>query len=150
MARYRSGEREQFWREVIADQAACGLSIQAFCREREVSQASFFKWRRKLADCELAGDREVSSAAPEAAAEFVEIDLSQAADSAGLAKSSGSPVRSLAAGRSIGAETLVAGPVAAAAGCEIVLPNECRVIVPVLCDVSWLREMLAAVRETSC
>ncbi len=33
--------------------------------------------------------------------------------------------------------------------CEVVLPNGCRVIVPVQCDASWLRELLAAVRDTA-
>lgn len=46
--------REQFWREVIRDQQASGLSISAFCRQRKVSPASFFAWRRKL----TAGDGE--------------------------------------------------------------------------------------------
>lgn len=54
MARYRRGERERVWREVIRDQAASGLSISAFCRDRKLSPASFFKWRRKLAERESA------------------------------------------------------------------------------------------------
>ena len=49
MAGDRSSERARYWREVIRDQAASGLSISAFCRERGVSPASFFDWRRKLA-----------------------------------------------------------------------------------------------------
>lgn len=49
MAGDRRSEREAYWREVIWDQAASGLSISAFCRERGVSPASFFDWRRKLA-----------------------------------------------------------------------------------------------------
>ena len=54
MARYRRGEREQVWREVIRDQAASGLSISAFCRDRKLSPASFFNRRRKLAERESA------------------------------------------------------------------------------------------------
>ena len=56
MAGRRSVDREQYWREVIGDQQASGVSISAFCRERGVSPASFFAWRRKLAarDCEAA------------------------------------------------------------------------------------------------
>jgi hypothetical protein len=34
-------------------------------------------------------------------------------------------------------------------GCEVVLPNGCRVIVPVQCDAEWLRELFAAVRDTT-
>jgi len=48
MTRRRNVEREQHWRGVIQDQQASGLSISAFCREREVSAASFFTWRRRL------------------------------------------------------------------------------------------------------
>jgi len=48
MAGDRSSERARYWGEVIRDQAASGLSISAFCRERGVSPPSFFDWRRKL------------------------------------------------------------------------------------------------------
>jgi hypothetical protein len=54
VARYQRGERERVWREVIRDQAVSGLSISAFCRDRKVSPASFYSWRRKLAGPELA------------------------------------------------------------------------------------------------
>jgi len=65
MAGGRSVERERYWRQVIRDQAASGLSISAFCREQEVSPASFFSWRRKLA----AGGRE------EVSGKFIPIEL---------------------------------------------------------------------------
>jgi len=48
MSGWRGREREQYWRKVIRDQAASGLSIAAFCREHQVPAASFFAWRRKL------------------------------------------------------------------------------------------------------
>jgi transposase-like protein len=66
MAVHRRPEREQYWREVVRDQAASGLSIAAFCRERGVSPASFFDWRRKL----LAGGGEEA-----VAAKFMAIEL---------------------------------------------------------------------------
>lgn len=65
MGRGRRVERERYWRKVIGDQVGSGLSISAFCRERGVSPASFFSWRRKLA----AGGRE------EATGKFVPIEL---------------------------------------------------------------------------
>lgn len=67
MAGRRSVEREGYWREVIQDQKASGLSISSFCREREVSPASFFSWRQKLA---AGGGEEV------AAGKFIAIELS--------------------------------------------------------------------------
>ena len=36
------------WRELVAEQATSGLSIAEFCRRREVAQASFYQWRKKL------------------------------------------------------------------------------------------------------
>ena len=36
------------WREIIAQQQASGLTVAAFCRSAQVSQISFFAWRRKL------------------------------------------------------------------------------------------------------
>ena len=38
------------WRRIISEQPASGTSIAAFCRQRRISEASFFAWRRKLRD----------------------------------------------------------------------------------------------------
>ena len=43
-------ERAGFWRELIEAQAASGLSIDAYCRRRGVSTASFYAWRRRLVE----------------------------------------------------------------------------------------------------
>jgi transposase-like protein len=43
-----SGEREQFWRDLIGRQPASGLSITRFCKEAGVSANSFFGWKRRL------------------------------------------------------------------------------------------------------
>ena len=45
----RSVEREQFWRRVLQEQPSSGLTIQAFCEQEGVSDASFYAWRRRLA-----------------------------------------------------------------------------------------------------
>jgi transposase-like protein len=42
--------RTGFWRELFEAQAASGLSIDAYCRRRGVSTASFYAWRRRLAE----------------------------------------------------------------------------------------------------
>jgi hypothetical protein len=126
MAGWQGRDREQYWRKVIRDQSASGLSIAAFCREQDVPAASFFAWRRKLnGRAEVAGPRaakELASAkelVEKPAAQFVSFELP-------------SPPR---AGRS---------------GLEIVLPDGCRVLVGEWCDADWLRAVLAAVRERSC
>src|SRR6056297_395677 len=45
----RSVEKEEFWRLVLNEHAASGLSIKAFCKREAVSEASFYFWRRELA-----------------------------------------------------------------------------------------------------
>ena len=50
MSRRGSGQRESYWRKVIAQQRASGQSIAAFCRERDISPPSFYGWRRRLAN----------------------------------------------------------------------------------------------------
>ncbi len=107
MTRRRNVERDQHWRGVIRDQEASGLSISAFCREREVSAASFFSWRRRLTQ----RDRK------DAADKFVPLELH-------------------------------APPAAPRASCEVVLPDGCRIIVPIECDANWLRGILEAVQGT--
>lgn len=109
MTRRRNVEREQHWRGVIRDQEASGLSISAFCREHKISAASFFNWRRKIAQRDH-GDT---------AAKFVPLQLH-------------------------------APPTQRSPGCEVVLPDGCRVIVSTGCDANWLREILEALPERPC
>ena len=45
----RRSAREQHWRGIFSDWKASGLSITVFCRARDVSEASFYYWRRELA-----------------------------------------------------------------------------------------------------
>ena len=115
MARRGRLDRERYWRAVIREQRASGLSISAFCRQRELSAGSFFNWRRKLA--ERRRKRTIEPERP--AAKFVPIELS--------------------APRAV-----------RRAGCEVVLPNGCRIVVPAQCDAGWLREIVVVLEERSC
>jgi transposase-like protein len=36
------------WRQIVSAQPGSGLSIAAYCRDRGISQPSFFVWRRRL------------------------------------------------------------------------------------------------------
>ena len=45
----RSVEKEAFWRLVLDEQKASGLSVRAFCRKESVSEPSFYAWRKELA-----------------------------------------------------------------------------------------------------
>jgi hypothetical protein len=51
--------KEQFWRRTIADQAQCGLPVQAYCRRKGLDPRSFRSWRQELdrRDAEVASDR---------------------------------------------------------------------------------------------
>lgn len=48
MARIKSKERQQYWREVMERQQASGQTIAAFCGQEGVSSASFHAWKRRL------------------------------------------------------------------------------------------------------
>ncbi len=57
----RSVEKEEFWRLVLNEHAASGLSIKAFCKRAAVSEASFYFWRRELAIRDEQSDQTPSS-----------------------------------------------------------------------------------------
>ena len=101
MARRYSKEREKYWRGLVRDQKASGLSISAFCRERKVPAASFFNWRRKLVDRDRPG--EAASQDKDAAAKFVSLEL---------------PPSPPAATRT-GCEVVLPS------GCRIIVPTQC-------------------------
>lgn len=42
--------RRLYWRELMAEAAASGLSQRAFCRERGIAEPLFYHWRRVLAE----------------------------------------------------------------------------------------------------
>ncbi len=44
----RQTERREQWRQMIAEQEKSGQTVRAFCREREVSEYSFYTWRQRL------------------------------------------------------------------------------------------------------
>lgn len=44
----KQAERQELWRERIAQQAQSGRSIRAFCKENELAEHAFYFWRLKL------------------------------------------------------------------------------------------------------
>ena len=44
----RDPAKEQYWRELVAAWRASGLSAREFCSLRQVTEASFYSWRREL------------------------------------------------------------------------------------------------------
>lgn len=59
----RSNEKEEFWRLVLNEHAASGLSVRAFCKREAVSEASFYFWRRELTNRDQQSDGVPSSPA---------------------------------------------------------------------------------------
>jgi hypothetical protein len=43
-------DRAAYWRGLVERQAKSGLSIARFCEREDVSTASFYNWRRRLAE----------------------------------------------------------------------------------------------------
>lgn len=70
MGRRRDEDREAFWRDVLDRQAGSGLTVAAFCRQEQVSPASFFAWRKKVARGEKPRFVPVMLSAPASAASF--------------------------------------------------------------------------------
>jgi hypothetical protein len=44
----RSVRLEAKWREIVAGHPVSGQTIRAYCKDRHVTEASFFFWRREL------------------------------------------------------------------------------------------------------
>ena len=44
----RDGEKEKFWRKVMADACGGGQSVRGFCRGRGLKEHLFYAWRREL------------------------------------------------------------------------------------------------------
>lgn len=50
--RGRNVQREQFWRDVVSGWRRSGQTVRAYCAEVEVSEPSFYAWRRTLGERE--------------------------------------------------------------------------------------------------
>lgn len=44
----RSANKEELWRLLVEQQRRSGLGIRAFCRQKAISEPSFYAWRKKL------------------------------------------------------------------------------------------------------
>jgi transposase len=49
MSKPRDPDKEQFWRQTLAAWQDSGLSVTAFCQQRQLQLQSFFRWRKLLA-----------------------------------------------------------------------------------------------------
>jgi len=46
----RGNSKEQFWRRMVRQWRSSGLSVRDFCAEKDLSEPSFYAWRRTLAE----------------------------------------------------------------------------------------------------
>lgn len=44
----RSLDKEAFWRLVLDEHEASGLTVRAFCKQESLSEPSFYTWRKEL------------------------------------------------------------------------------------------------------
>jgi hypothetical protein len=49
--RPRDLDKRQRWQQHFLDQPASGLSIRAYCRQHQLSEPSFYAWRRTFSPC---------------------------------------------------------------------------------------------------
>jgi hypothetical protein len=67
----RDGDKQQAWRERIADQQRGGESVRAFCRKNRLTEASFYRWRKEI---RLRDRKTADNLTPPALAPVVVID----------------------------------------------------------------------------
>lgn len=67
--------RREYWSQVIGEQKASGLSIRAFCKQRGISDHSFYAWRRRLSAAPAVRFAEVETIASPASADALELVL---------------------------------------------------------------------------
>jgi hypothetical protein len=63
--RGRDSVKERHWRRLVRQWGKSGLSVREFCDWQSLSEASFYAWRRKLADRD-AQARRVEKTPPQA------------------------------------------------------------------------------------
>ena len=165
MACRRSFERERFWRGMIRDQAASGLSISAFCRERKTATAGFFRWRRNLAErrreeeavstnsADKPGDPTPAPGDPtpvpaDPASRRSRNIREEAKNAAAKNTAATNAAAKNAAAKFVSIE--FPSPAAEPLCCEVVLPGGCRILVPAQFDAESLREILGVLRERPC
>ena len=62
----RDEVKEREWRKLLEEQRRGDESVRAFCRERQLREASFYRWRREigLRDREVAGGQKKNKSRP--------------------------------------------------------------------------------------
>ena len=122
----RNGAKERSWRRLIQQWRHSGMTIRDFCIEHEVSEPSFFAWRRTIAD----RDRQPGQPSADG---YGNVDSHKTQDSPTFVPLHvvSTPVISTPAG----------------AAYEVVLRDGCIVRVPAAFDPATLRQLLVLLNE---
>jgi hypothetical protein len=127
----RNGAKERSWRRLIQQWRHSGMTIRDFCVEHEVSEPSFFAWRRTIAD------RDRQSGHP-------------SADGYGNVDSNKTQVSPTFVPLHVVSTPVVSTPAVstpAGAAYEVVLRDGCIVRVPAGFDPATLRQLLVLLNE---
>jgi len=88
MARQADLAKERFWRRLLKRWQRSQLTVRDYCAEQQVTEASFYAWRRTIADRDRDGLRSRSALEPPEAATslptFVPVRVVSATDSAAI------------------------------------------------------------------
>lgn len=87
----REPGKEKFWRRMLRDFVASGQSVRAFCRVRQVSEPSFYAWRRTLGQRSEAATKARPTAKPAPA--FLPIQLTDAGGRVEIVLAGGTRIR---------------------------------------------------------
>ena len=123
----RNGAKERSWRRLIQQWRHSGMTIRDFCVEHEVSEPSFFAWRRTIAD------RDRQSGQPSADG-YGNVDSHKMQDSPTFV-----PLHVVS--------TPATPATPAGAAYEVVLRDGCIVRVPAGFDPATLRQLLVLLNE---
>jgi hypothetical protein len=63
----RDAAKERLWRDALRRFAASGLSVRSFCRREALCEASFYAWRRTIAERDRLTTRPAQADPPAAA-----------------------------------------------------------------------------------
>jgi hypothetical protein len=131
--RKASEEKRSYWRGVLRRQRESGLSVRQFCADEELSYASFYRWKRKMAvkDCRRASNSEENGRRGPRTGAGSGRNGGKRRQAGRMAKQDGSvaafiPVRVQAAGSPL----------------EVVHPRGYVVRVPAVFDADFLRQVL--------
>jgi hypothetical protein len=124
----RDKAKEHFWRQAIGQWRRSGLSVRAFCGERDLSEPAFYAWRRTLARRDQAAGKGRTTIRP----------ARDGQEQNGSKPPAFLPIQ------------VVPGGTPATTGIEIVLRGGDVVRVALGFDPATLRQLLAVLEEPAC